>query len=76
MDEATPRSSRSFRSESLGSMTTKTVMIELEVTLDQGQRAFADRSEANHHDRASNAPVLRPMGHQISFKETSVSERG
>src|ERR1700722_10687682 len=44
------------------------VRVELEVALDQGQRALADRSEADHHDRASDAPVPRPMGHQISFE--------
>src|ERR1700735_5272483 len=45
------------------------ILVELEVALDQRQGPFADRSEADHHDRASDAPVPRPMGHQISFKD-------
>ena len=47
------------------------VRVEFEMALDQGQRALADRSEADHHDRAGNAPVPRPMGHgrQNSFKD-------
>ena len=45
------------------------ILVEFEVTLDQRQCSFADRPEADHHDRASDAPVLRPVGHQVSFKD-------
>ena len=45
------------------------VRVELEMALDQRQGPFADRSEADHHDRAVDAPVLRPVGHQVSFKD-------
>ena len=50
------------------------LLVELEMALDQRQRAFADRSEADHHDRAVDAPVPRPVGHQVSFKRASVFE--
>ena len=40
--------------------------VELEVALDQRQRPFADRSEADHHDRACDASVLGPMRHGVS----------
>ena len=33
------------------------VLVELEMALDQGQHAFADRAEADHHDRAGDAAV-------------------
>jgi hypothetical protein len=45
------------------------LLVELEVTLDQRQGPFADRSEADHHDRAVDATVPRPVGHEISFKD-------
>ena len=43
------------------------VRVELEVALDQGQRAFADRSEADHHDRA----VMRPCRGQWVIRSPS-----
>ncbi len=52
--------------------------IEFEVALDQGQRSLADRSEADHHDGAFDAPVPRPMGHGVrspSTLRTSDAER-
>ncbi len=53
------------------------LLVEFEVTLDQRQRPLADRSEADHHDRASDAPVLRPMRHGVrSPSRTSVFEGG
>ena len=41
------------------------LLVEFEVTLDQRQGSLADRSEADHHDRARDAPVLRPMRHGV-----------
>ena len=41
------------------------LLVEFEVTLDQRQRPLADRPEADHHDRAFDAPVLRPMRHGV-----------
>ena len=46
-------------------------LVEFEMTLDQRQRAFADRSEADHHDRASDAPVPRPFRHGVKSPSTS-----
>ena len=52
------------------------LLIEFEVALDQGQRPFADRSEADHHDRAGDPPVARPMRHGVrSPLMTSDAER-
>ena len=51
------------------------LLIEFEVTLDQRQRSLADRSEADHHDRAVDAPVPRPMGHQVSFEDKRAERR-
>ena len=39
----------------------ETLLVEFEMALDQRQRSLADRSEADHHDRAFDAPVQRPM---------------
>jgi hypothetical protein len=39
------------------------LLVEFEMALDERQCPFADRSEADHHDRAGDAPVPRPMGH-------------
>jgi hypothetical protein len=41
------------------------VLIEFEVTFDQRQGPLADRSEADHHDRALDSPVPRPVGHGV-----------
>ena len=52
------------------------LLIELEVALDQRQGSLADRSEADHHDRAGDAPVPGPMGHRVrSPSRTSDAER-
>ena len=52
------------------------LLIEFEVALDQRQRPFADRSEADHHDRAGDPPVARPMRHGVrSPLVTSDAER-
>src|SRR5436309_1526973 len=45
------------------------LLLIFEVTLDQRQRSLADRSEADHCDRTVDAPVPRPMGHEISFRD-------
>ena len=47
------------------------LLVEFEVALDQRQGSLADRSEADHHDRAGDAPVPRPMRswRQVSFKD-------
>ena len=51
------------------------VLVEFEVTLDQRQGPFADRSKADHHDRTVNAPVPRPMRSCLkSPSRTSVSK--
>ena len=41
------------------------LLVEFEMALDQRQGSLADRSEADHHDRASDAPVPRPMRHGV-----------
>ena len=41
------------------------VLVELEMALDQRQGSLADRSEADHHDRAFDATVDRPMRHGV-----------
>ena len=41
------------------------LLVELEVALDQRQGSLADRSEADHHDRAFDAPVQRPVRHGV-----------
>ena len=52
------------------------LLVELEVAFDQRQGPFADRSEADHHDRAGDASVLRPMRHGVrSPLMTSDAER-
>jgi hypothetical protein len=33
------------------------------MTLDQGQRAFADRAEPDHHNRTVDTGVNGPLGH-------------
>ncbi len=43
-----------------GSMTDETALVELEMPLDQRQRAPADRAEADHHDRTADAAVDGP----------------
>ncbi len=43
------------------------ILVELEVALDQRQRSLADRSESDHHDRAFDAPVERPLRHGVLF---------
>ena len=40
------------------------LLVVFEVTLDQRQRALADRAEADHHDRAVDFAVDRPFGHE------------
>ena len=52
------------------------VLVEIEVTLDQRQGPLADRSEADHHDRAFDASVPGPMRHGVrSPSRTSDAER-
>ena len=41
----------------------ETLLVEVEVALDQRQGSLADRSEPDHHNRAFDARVLRPMRH-------------
>ena len=41
------------------------VLVEVEMALDQRQRSLADRTEADHDDRAVDAPVQRPMRHGV-----------
>ena len=41
------------------------LLVEVEMALDQRQRAVADRAEADHHDRAFDAPVLGPVRHGV-----------
>jgi hypothetical protein len=41
------------------------VLVEFEMALDQRQRSLADRSEADHDDRAFDAPVQRPVRHGV-----------
>ena len=40
-------------------------LVEIEVTLDQRQGPLADRSEADHHDRAFDASVPGPVRHGV-----------
>ena len=49
------------------------LLVEFEVTLDQRQGALADRAEADHHDRAGDAPVLRPMRHGVRSPSRAAS---
>ncbi len=70
-----PRSSSSLRSESSGSMTTKCSLVEVEMALDQRQRAAADRAEADHHDRAFDAPMFRPVRHWLLLRGLGFFER-
>jgi len=52
------------------------VPVEIEVTLDERQGPFADRSEADHDDRACDAPVPGPMRHRVrSPSRTSDAKR-
>ena len=54
------------------------LLVEFEMALDQRQRSLADRSEADHHDRAVDAPVQRPLRHGVrllQFSDASVAER-
>ena len=39
------------------------LLVVVEMALDQRQRSLADRAEADHHDRAVDAPVPWPMRH-------------
>ena len=57
-----PRSSSSLRSSSRVD-DDEARLVELEMPLDQRQRAFADRAEADHHDRAVDAGMERAAGH-------------
>ena len=41
------------------------LLVELEMALDQRQRSLADRPESDHHDRAFDAPVERPLRHGV-----------
>src|SRR5208283_2507376 len=41
------------------------ILVELEMALDQRQGSLADRSEPDHHDRALDATVDRPMRHGV-----------
>ena len=54
------------------------LLVEFEVALDQRQCSFADRSEADHRDRARDAPVPRPMGHRdlLQGQATPASSKG
>ena len=40
-------------------------LVEVEMALDQRQRAAPDRAEADHHDRALDASVFRPLRHGV-----------
>ena len=41
----------------------ETGLVVIEMTLDQRQRAFADRAEADHHDGAGDRGVNGPVRH-------------
>ena len=58
-----PRSSSSARSASTGSITTKRLWSYSKWRSISGQRAAADRAEADHDDRAVDAAVDGPDGH-------------
>jgi hypothetical protein len=46
----------------------KTGFVIVEMTLDQRQRAFADRAEADHDNGSADAGVDRPIGHLRSLR--------
>ena len=69
LDEADAALVQKFPVGIVGVDDDEAALVEFEMTLYQRQRALADRSEADHHDRASDAPVPRPMGHQVSFED-------
>ena len=53
------------------------VLVELEMALDQRQGSLADRAETDHHDRAFDAPVERPVRHGVlllQFRNASVAQ--
>ena len=47
----------------------ETGFVIIEMTLDQRQRAFADRAEADHDNRAGDAGVNGPFGHMPSLQQ-------
>ena len=53
----------------------ETLLVEVEMALDQRQRALADRAEADHHDRAFDAPVQRPMRHGVGSPSQAFKRR-
>jgi hypothetical protein len=54
----------------------ETALVELEVTLDERQRAAADGAETDHHDRASDGAVHGPVGHLRKVSGWIVLSRG
>ena len=40
-------------------------LVEFEMALDQRQGSLADRSEADHHDRAFDPRMQGPVGHGV-----------
>ena len=51
------------------------LLLVVEMALDQGQRAFSDGAEADHHDRAFDLSVTGPVRHVGSSPEDFESAR-
>ena len=76
LDEADAALVEEPRSLSLRIDDHEAALVELEMALDQRQHAFADRAEADHHDRAGDAAVDGPSGHRICLLTKAATVKG
>ena len=49
----------------------ETGFVIIEMALDQRQRAFADRAEADHDNGAGDRGVNGPIGHSLSLQQSN-----
>ena len=69
MDEANAARIQQFAILVFGVDDDEALLVVVEMALDQRQRAFADRAEADHHDGPVDAGVHWPFGHRQCLQE-------